>query len=57
MGSDFTAALAENGKVHLSLSAPIFCVIIPGRKRPASVHRGGGGAGEELQRAMPRAGA
>lgn len=41
MGSDFIAALAENGKVHLSLSAPIFCVIIPGRKRPTSVHRGG----------------
>lgn len=42
MGSDFIAALAENGKVHLSLSVPIFCVIIPGRKRPASVQRGGG---------------
>lgn len=32
MGSDFIATLAENGKVHLSLSALIFCIIIPGRE-------------------------
>lgn len=28
MGSDSIATLAENGKVHLSLSALIFCIII-----------------------------
>lgn len=56
MGSDFIATLAENGKVHLSLSALVFCIIIPGREACLWVCEHGVAevSKEELGRTQPR---